>query len=675
VSRPCGPFMNPNRFAVYMAMVMALGVAIVFAPVRRPEGLAVQGKVARSRMEGIVVLAVLVLGFSQTLSRMTFAALGVAAMLSALGWAVAPRHHSEQGPRRRALLVLITPLALLLVVVALAGSAFGERVHSLAKLDSADLLSRWTAWLAGVELLKQAPWTGFGLGAFETVYGPHQPAQLSGRWDHVHNDWLELGIEAGLAGLAFTVMVVAAWWRAWVKGLSRKNIRKRFILAVGGAAVAVPLLCSGADYPLREPATAYLLAFVAGMLLRATVRENTVSSVATNVPQRVAIIVVAVPVLLVSAFVSARAGLAAFESPLRFSALPPHPAARDAEAYEKALGIAPAQPLCLQGFAQCQLLVLRGSRGASRDLAMAKMRKAVELLRRNLPSDYMTHWLEAGLLAEEGKLQEAIDALDRAAAQAPWNVNLGLNAFQARLNVTLPAYEKGSENWLHERDAVLVRARALLERVPQFEFYVVTELEKADLEQADILSLWDGLPGGTWGRARLAIRFGAWPEAERALEAAEVKSSEDEAWMLALRGRVRMEIQALDEGIADWDRLFALLERKPGALHEEWLKRELPNLSKDSLEALAGRSVNLRLMPPLALDAVSLLITSQRLATAERVLFPMLQDSSDPLAFRVGAEVSRSMGDRVTARERALKAWELAGRKPEWTVWLGQFEN
>lgn len=98
-------------------------------------------------------------------------------------------------------------------------------------------------WLSTLEMIRERPLTGHGLGAYETVYPAFARFDNGLIVDHAHNDWLEWAAEAGLvpaAGLA----AVALW-------SLRAALRHPW--ALGVPAVFAHALV---DYPLHKPAIA-----------------------------------------------------------------------------------------------------------------------------------------------------------------------------------------------------------------------------------------------------------------------------------------------------------------------------------------------------------------------------------------------------------------------------------
>ncbi len=106
---------------------------------------------------------------------------------------------------------------------------------------------------------------GAGLGAFDRVYRAAEPLEMvePAFFNHAHDDYLELWLEAGWAAVALIVLFLA-WFavaarRAWTRageGTAR----------AGSVAILVLLAQSAVDYPLRTQTLACLFAFACGAL-------------------------------------------------------------------------------------------------------------------------------------------------------------------------------------------------------------------------------------------------------------------------------------------------------------------------------------------------------------------------------------------------------------------------
>ena len=102
---------------------------------------------------------------------------------------------------RRPLLVAFGLAALGILVFA---SSWSELLTSRLPNVDQDLGSRLAVAARTLAAIRAAPWTGYGLGAFQQAFSAFRDSSVStqGRWEYAHNDWLEalmaLGIPAGL---------------------------------------------------------------------------------------------------------------------------------------------------------------------------------------------------------------------------------------------------------------------------------------------------------------------------------------------------------------------------------------------------------------------------------------------------------------------------------------------
>lgn len=137
------------------------------------------------------------------------------------------------------------------------------------KRDSAD--GRLLVWRCTAEMIADAPLAGHAPGSFQAKYMDYQAAFLQGhpdgRWAwladdvrHPFNEYLKLGAECGLAGLA--VLAAGLWW-LWSMGM--RSSGERFPLFLGVAGIAV---CGLFSYPLNYPSIAALVFLLLGLIGR-----------------------------------------------------------------------------------------------------------------------------------------------------------------------------------------------------------------------------------------------------------------------------------------------------------------------------------------------------------------------------------------------------------------------
>jgi len=94
---------------------------------------------------------------------------------------------------------------------------------------------------SSVTMVRARPWTGFGMGSFETVYPAYARFDIGELVNHAHNDWAEWAVEGGLPLLlAFLLVAVAA---------ARMALQRPWLIGVLSV-----LIHSAVDFPMQEPA-------------------------------------------------------------------------------------------------------------------------------------------------------------------------------------------------------------------------------------------------------------------------------------------------------------------------------------------------------------------------------------------------------------------------------------
>jgi O-antigen ligase len=198
---------------------------------------------------------------------------------------------------RAGIALLVIPIGAALFAVTLSGKRSGLRRHlwlyiaavAAAALFAVYLLafSQHTAlgrvafrfWSDGAErgdvwqdawfALKQYWPFGFGLGGFESAILAFERLEAVNPAlpNRAHNEYLEIGLEAGLLGYAMVAAAaavsIALAWRAW---RSAPGMRRQILFGAG--VLIIISLHSVVDYPLRSMALACLCGVAGGMLAR-----------------------------------------------------------------------------------------------------------------------------------------------------------------------------------------------------------------------------------------------------------------------------------------------------------------------------------------------------------------------------------------------------------------------
>jgi O-antigen ligase len=109
---------------------------------------------------------------------------------------------------------------------------------------------------------------GSGLGTFADVFRRYQVEGLPGFVDHAHNDYAELFLELGVAGIAAVALLLIAYAARWAQILRGWPLRSLGYLQVGAGLGMMAMLIHGAfDFNFHIPANALYFSFLAGVFL------------------------------------------------------------------------------------------------------------------------------------------------------------------------------------------------------------------------------------------------------------------------------------------------------------------------------------------------------------------------------------------------------------------------
>ena len=237
---PAGPFLSPNQYAAFIELVLPLALVRAASDARRT--------VLFALMAGAMYASVIA---SASRAGFLLASLEIVAVLAlALG---------GRGATLRSIARVVAVLAAFIVLfTALVG---WETLWN--RLNRADPFAGRREMLdSTLDMIRDRPWTGFGLGTWSTVYPAYARYDDGLFANHAHNDWAQWTAEGGFPFLAL-LLGVAVW-------SIRPALRSRW----GIGAIAVFLHCM-VDYPLQKPAlAAFFFAVLAVLACSAKEAKN-----------------------------------------------------------------------------------------------------------------------------------------------------------------------------------------------------------------------------------------------------------------------------------------------------------------------------------------------------------------------------------------------------------------
>ncbi|MEK9213184.1 O-antigen ligase family protein [Sphingomonas sp. 2378] len=182
--------------------------------------------------------------------------LGLLALLSGMVLVISVvRRAKLRMSRRTAFLVGVAGLLVCAGIVA--ASLYAGRSASLDRLTDAVIGDdmRIRALPVVLDMIRTYMPLGAGQGGFATLFAVVEPDRLlkPTYFNHAHNDFLELLIEAGIPG-ALLLLAALAWfarrvWIVWRHTPDGETLRAR----LGSIIITLVLLASFTDYPARTP--------------------------------------------------------------------------------------------------------------------------------------------------------------------------------------------------------------------------------------------------------------------------------------------------------------------------------------------------------------------------------------------------------------------------------------
>jgi len=283
-ARVSATFVNPDHFAAWLAMLIALGLGWMTSrgrEQRRAPSLATLLAVRELREQAVrrylpmVGLVAMAIALVFTLSRGGLVNL-VAALLALLAMLRAVRRVRRS---------LVVTGVLLIVVLAYGGwIGFGPVLARLS-VASEGTAYRLGQYAASLPMLREFPVLGVGLGAYREIYFRHQPIAHQPEvlfFPYAHNDLLQLAIELGPVGALLCLFLA---WRiaadlVGVHLLGRggcpvdggagpeamRSDRSSVGVAIGALAGVAGLVAHSAlDFSVRVPAVGFLAAALLGL--------------------------------------------------------------------------------------------------------------------------------------------------------------------------------------------------------------------------------------------------------------------------------------------------------------------------------------------------------------------------------------------------------------------------
>lgn len=234
-----GAFANRNHFGTLLLVSIPFATALLVSSKGDRRG-ARQGRL-------VTAAAVLVLAGAGILLNSSLAAIALLVPVLLASAALLPA-----AARWRRIALPLSGLAFAGAVALLAVMPIASVASSIGASTSVE--SRSKIWGTTFEAIGDNLPLGSGWGTFEPVYRQYEdPAAVTAAYvNHAHNDYLEIALELGIAGMVLMALFLA-WWAVAAFKVWRSPLSTPFGRAATIASAAI-LAHSAIDYPLRTGA-------------------------------------------------------------------------------------------------------------------------------------------------------------------------------------------------------------------------------------------------------------------------------------------------------------------------------------------------------------------------------------------------------------------------------------
>lgn len=241
-----GTFANRNHLALFLAFGCVLAPVWAFLDGRRP------GWRAPVSL-GVIIMFTLVILATGSRAGLILGIVGICLGAIIVRKNIAKEFRAAPAWVVPAVVAAIIGIILIFVLISIAADR-AEGINRALDIDISEEKRRLALPTVLSMIMVYFPW-GSGLGAFDPIYRIHEPFSLLDikYFNHAHNDFLEVALDAGLPGILL-LLCATCWWlfkslNAWRSGSSVYGMLPK----LGSAMLLLLFLASVFDYPARTP--------------------------------------------------------------------------------------------------------------------------------------------------------------------------------------------------------------------------------------------------------------------------------------------------------------------------------------------------------------------------------------------------------------------------------------
>lgn len=273
--RASGPFVNPDHFANFLALIIPLAVSGMLFPYsitnRRPSN-------SRLLLGSAAMLMLIAAALSLSRGGWVAISAGISTMLMMCFSRAPAGLEFFRTARLRVVPSAILTFALIAVVTLyiIGRSARTSVATRLVTTTASDFSPRVNAWRETLAMIGDFPIFGVGAGSWPDIFPHYQPPPASHYYFYrtAENDYLQFVAENGLVGLTALLAVSIAATRILMIAAPQITAARWSLFGGLAGGIAGGLIQEFVDSSLHVPANALLFTVLLGLLLRIAVAES-----------------------------------------------------------------------------------------------------------------------------------------------------------------------------------------------------------------------------------------------------------------------------------------------------------------------------------------------------------------------------------------------------------------
>ncbi|MFB0527719.1 MAG: tetratricopeptide repeat protein [bacterium] len=299
-----GPFENRNVLASFLVFTMPVSAGFLFEKI---------GKKLKITVGLIAIITLIALIYTRTRGAWV-------GLMGAMVFFAGGKLMAEQGMKKiikslfskKSLIIvslLVICLGLLIRYDYRKRGSFTKKFLSIADLKDPATRHRFVMWRTGIDIIKEHPLSGTGIGTFENIHPKYQSKYLRtrkyGRFEglskFIHNDYLEITANTGLLGLGtFLWLIVTLYWTGLkrLKQISKSKYSPNLLIIILSSLTAV-LIHSFFHYSFYLPATSMLFWLWLGLLnTNGNKLQDTEENIRPSIIRQSAVVIITVLLLI-----------------------------------------------------------------------------------------------------------------------------------------------------------------------------------------------------------------------------------------------------------------------------------------------------------------------------------------------------------------------------------------